>query len=183
MITNYAIYYSYKTIGDVLLVVVRDENVDKIVSFDNLTALYSKNEIVGYNIHNLSKIIKIHSHGRIFSPPSLIIDIINNILRKYELPLLDRDNGSKFIIGKVTSNNTINLKDRIINIDTSSVAINDVVVIAYPNSILGNGKLINSYKLCTYKDLLINENDEIIKFDDDSLIGNYFFSWEGNNND
>lgn len=183
MVNKYSIYYSYKTIGDVLLIVINDQDVDKIDCFDNLVVLRSKNEVVGYNIFNFSKIIKIHSHGRIFQPPMLMIDIVNNILKKYDLPLLGYETGSKFVIGKITSLNTIDCKGEILNVNTNNANIGDVVVVAYPNSELGNGRRVKDYTLCTYKDLLINNEEEIIKFEDDKLIGNDFFSWEGSKDD
>ena len=47
----YKIYYNRRAIGDVLIIVFNQEKIaDKIVSFDDVTALYNNEKLIGINI-------------------------------------------------------------------------------------------------------------------------------------
>ena len=78
---NYAIYYSYKSLGDILIIVFDDEkDATRLVTKGRVVVVYNNNEIIGYNILNVKDIIKIKSSGMIYFPTPELIDVINSIL-------------------------------------------------------------------------------------------------------
>ncbi len=70
---KYALYYDYETIGDVLMIVINSQATpDRCEKKDNVSILYKNDELVGINIFDISKIIKIKAKGFIPLVLSLI---------------------------------------------------------------------------------------------------------------
>jgi EMAP domain len=99
---KYAIYYNYKTIGDVLLIIF-DSNLkpDKVIKEEDVVSLYRENNLIGINIFNISEIIKIKADGLIPVLNEKMLLVINDILKNHNLPILDYQKESGFKVAKI----------------------------------------------------------------------------------
>jgi len=99
---RYGIFYNYKTIGDVLLIVFDGVEIpDRVDKRDDVVALYKGNEIIGINIFNFSEIVKLKVNGLIPVINEKFFEIINNILKNHDLPLLDYQKDSGFKVASI----------------------------------------------------------------------------------
>lgn len=77
----YKIYYCRQAVGDVLLISYDEETIpNKIKRNDNVISLYKDDKLVGINIFDFSKIVKIFHSGEIVDPTDEFITLINHIL-------------------------------------------------------------------------------------------------------
>ena len=99
---RYAIFYNYKTIGDVLLIIF-DANIipDNIVRNKDVVILYKNNKIIGINIFNFSEIIKIKANGLIPVINKKMLSIINDLLKASDIDELPYQEESGFKVAKV----------------------------------------------------------------------------------
>src|SRR5574344_1497545 len=99
---KYAIYYNYKTIGDVLLIIF-DSNAkpDKIIKKDDVVSLYKNDTLIGINIFNISEIMKIKADGLIPVLNEKMFSVINNILKNHDVPELEYQAESGFKVAKI----------------------------------------------------------------------------------
>lgn len=99
---RYALYYDYETIGDVLLVVIKPTVIPtKEVKINDVVALYNKDELIGINIFNISKVIKIKAKGLIPLINEDILNVINHILENANLEKLPIQIESGFRVAKI----------------------------------------------------------------------------------
>ena len=99
---KYALYYDYETIGDVLLVVIKPTVIPtKEVKINDVVALYNKDELIGINIFNISKVIKIKAKGLIPLINVDILNVINHILENANLEKLPIQIESGFRVAKI----------------------------------------------------------------------------------
>ena len=99
---KYALYYDYETIGDVLLVVIKPTIIPtKEVKINDVVALYNKDELIGINIFNISKVIKIKAKGLIPLINVDILNVINHILENANLEKLPIQIESGFRVAKI----------------------------------------------------------------------------------
>lgn len=99
---KYALYYDYETIGDVLLVVIKPTVIPtKEVKINDVVALYNKDELIGINIFNISKVIKIKAKGLIPLINEDILNVINHILENANLEKLPMQIESGFRVAKI----------------------------------------------------------------------------------
>lgn len=99
---KYALYYDYETIGDVLMIVIQSEvTPDTIIKKENVTILYKNNELVGINIFDISKVIKIKAKGFIPLVNEQILGVINHILENSGLEKLELQKESGFRVAKI----------------------------------------------------------------------------------
>lgn len=84
------LFYNRAAIGDVLLIIYNNDLIpNKINKNGNVVSLYFDSELVGINIFDISKIIKIFHNGEIEDPTSNFIEIINHILINANLKPLE----------------------------------------------------------------------------------------------
>lgn len=101
---RYALYYDYETIGDVLLIDIKPNIVpSKVVRSGNVVSLYKNDEIIGINIFDISKIIKIKAKGLIPLIDKKILDVINHILKNASINELPYNEESGFRVAKILS--------------------------------------------------------------------------------
>ncbi len=97
MITNYGIY-NHHELDNTLLILFSEEEV---LSFKKISPemeiLYHDSKIVGYRIVNFIRYAKIKYSGIIFLPAKPLIDVINQVLAKYDLELLDYKRQSGYV--------------------------------------------------------------------------------------
>ena len=190
---NYSIYYSYKNLGDILLIVFNDEkDTTNIENKGRVVVIKNGEEIIGYNILNVKDIIKIKSDGLIYFPTPELIQVINNILANEKLPTLDYMTESGYYVTEITEINkgvaTLSLGDIDFHaLSNPLLKQGDKVVAVKAGKRLRDGKIIhtcteNGIKIdayiCTNSDLSIEENDEPFIIDEDIENGKDFFMLE-----
>ena len=198
MINNYSLQYDYKGVGDVLIIILNGQKTPtRSVNNQDVVAIYSDDELVGINIFNISKIMKIKSQGMIYLPSNAFIDVINTLLTNASLDTLSYVETSGYVIGEIQDVEevedglicSINLGNEIVHAVSldKSVKEKDKVVVAIQNTRLPNGEVVGSFDtefgiinshLCSYKDLNIKDCDDVLIIDEDVKISSDFFSTE-----
>lgn len=193
MRNDYSLFYSYKGIGDVLIVIF--DNDKKATSSErkgNVEIIYHDKEVIGYNIFEISKIIKIKTQGLIYLPSKELISIVNALLKNNGVEELGIQTNSGYIIGKVVDIKpyqekkivTININNDILKAYTKEeINLNDIVVIATLGTRLNDGRIVKQLEdtnafICTEKDLQISENNTILLLDEEEDVGKDFFTIE-----
>ena len=138
MITNYGIFNNHELDNTLLVKLFDDEITDCKKLSEEMELLYNGTKLVGYRIKNFLRYAKIKYSGIIFLPNNPLIDVINSILSKYNLEVLDYKKGSGYI-----------------------TRVNDGVmkVFATEGTFLRDGT-ISKGRFCTYHDLYIDHEDE-----------------------
>ena len=184
---NYALYYSYKGIGDVVIVMFDNKKATRSENKGRVTVIYNNDEIIGYNIFNVKEIIKIKNEGIIYYPNPALVEVLNTMLINEGVEPLEILNESGYVTAEVISKDnelvTLSLGDKNVTAK-AELNIGDKVVVAtlgthlYDGAIVRQGEKTNAH-VCTYKELGIKvEVDKILLLDEDAEIGKDFFSSE-----
>ena len=196
---NYAIYYSYKEIGDVVIILFDNaENATSSIRKNRVSVIYHNNEIIGYNIFDIKDIIKIKSEGMIYFPSNVLVSIINSVLQNEKLETLEYKTSSGYLIAQVDEIKGIDNEKSLLSLSIGndifhsvvkncSLKNGDKVVIVQEGTFLNNGEMfketnfenikINAH-VCTGVELGITNIDGILSLDNDSVIGDDFFLLE-----
>lgn len=190
---QYSIFYSYKGIGDVLIVIFNNES--KPTHHERkgqVEVIYHEQEVIGYNIFDISKIIKIKTSGLIYLPSKELISIINALLRNNGLEELEVQTNSGYIIGEVIDIKPYQEK-KIVSVDIGkevvkaytkeAINLKDKVVVATLGTRLNDSRIVKMIEdtnafICTEKDLQISESDTILILDNEEENGKDFFTME-----
>lgn len=190
---QYSIFYSYKGIGDVLIVIFNNES--KPTHHERkgqVEVIYHEQEVIGYNIFDISKIIKIKTSGLIYLPSKELISIINALLRNNGLEELEEQTNSGYIIGEVVDIKPYQEK-KIVSVDIGkevvkaytkeAINLKDKVVVATLGTRLNDSRIVKIIEdanafICTEKDLQISESDTILILDNEEENGKDFFTME-----
>ena len=197
MVDKYSIFYSYKEIGDVLLIIFDEETLPTSHNRrEDVAVIYHDDTIIGYNIFNISKVIKIKTKGIIYFPSDVFIDVINTILQNQKLETLTHCAHSGYVIGQVTNIEMsgesiapfIDVGDKIVKgQDVPNVKIGDKIVVALPGARLYDGQEIKEdispAHLCSNRELSISNDDQIYLVDEDGIVGEDFFKIGEENHD
>lgn len=201
---DYALFYDYHTIGDVLLIVKDLETKpNKVIKNGDVTSLFKNDELIGINIFNISNVLKIKSKGLIVLPLKEMIDIINNILKNADVEELEYKEQSGFKIGKVLTCEehpdsdhmhvlTVDIKDEVLDIvcGAPNVAVGQKVVVATLGATMFDGKRIvpselrgikSNGMLCSPRELHLEGAPQvrgILVLDESVEIGEDFFKSE-----
>lgn len=182
---NYALYYSYKGIGDVVIVMFDNKKATRSESKGRVTVIYHDDEIIGYNIFDIKEIIKIKNEGMIYFPSPALIEVLNSILINAGVEPLEILANSGYFTAKVLQidENSIKLSlgdKELFALKKEGVKVDDKVVAAIKGTHLYNGSIVqDDAYICTYKELGINiEEDKVLILDEDIEIGKDFFSSE-----
>lgn len=174
---QYSLFYTYRKLDDVFAIVFH--GFGKVTSRErrgNVEALFDGENLCGYNIYNIKDIVKIKVKGLIFLPNSALIDLINHMLINAKFDPIPYIVHSGFIIGKVMNSNEIDIGGYLINCGKHSDLPNEsLVVVAVPGTMLPDETLLECGHICTYKDLSIEDKDEILVLDEEYEIGSDFF--------
>ena len=195
---DYSMHYSYKGIGDVLIIIFDNEKeATRSQSIDRVTVIYHEDKIIGYNIFNIKDIVKIKNDGMIYLPTKEFIQIVNSILINAKLEPLQYKENSGFFTGTVKKIEDMKNHQKYITIESGKDILNSVIVdeelkidddivVAKVGTRLPNGNVVKEYKInellinahiCTYKELGIEtEEDHILVLDKQKENGNDFFS-------
>ena len=183
MINKYGIFYHYEKDNDKLVILFNDLSANRSEAIKDVLVSYHDDILVSYTINRINKIMKIHINGLISLPNEKMIEVINSFLKKANLETLKEKEHSDFIIGVITetepSLKVVSEGQTFIFDKREGVKINDKVVIALKDSFLYDGRFLKENHLCTYKDLEINDSNELII--DNSLSENNDFFEMGEN--
>lgn len=193
MKTNYSLFYSYKNIGDVLLVVFdNDLKATSHIRKGQVEVIYHDKQIIGYNIFDISKIIKIKTQGLIYLPSKELVAIINSILKNNDIEELANPTSSGYIIGEVVDITdkgdkkvvSIDIGKEIVKAFTNNeIHIKDKIVVATLHTRLNDGRTVkiiddtNAF-IVTEKDLQISNSNNILFLDVEEENGKDFFTME-----
>lgn len=99
---RYALYYDYESIGDVLLIVFDSNTIPNVIKRDNdVVSLYKDDKLIGINIFNVSKIMKIKAKGYIPLVSDRVLEVINTILKNSNVAELPAQKDSGFRVAKI----------------------------------------------------------------------------------
>lgn len=99
---RYALYYDYESIGDVLLIVFDSNTIPNVIKRNNdVVSLYKDDKLIGINIFNISKIMKIKAKGYIPLVSDRVLEVINTILKNSNVPELPAQKESGFRVAKI----------------------------------------------------------------------------------
>ena len=197
---DYAIFYNYHTIGDVLLIISDLETKpNRVIKNGDVTSLYLDDKLIGINIFNISNVLKIKSNGLIVLPLKMI-DIINNILINANVETLEYKKESGFKVGKVLTCEehpdsdhmhvlTVDIGSEVLDIvcGAPNVKEGQKVVVATLGATMFDGKKIvpsslrgikSNGMLCSPRELHLEGAPNvrgILVLDDDAIIGEDFF--------
>ena len=201
---RYGVFYNYKTIGDVLLIIYdQRENPDEVIKQDDVVVIKKNKKIIGINIFNISKIMKIKANGFIPLLDDKVLDVINHILENHNLPILEKQKNSGFVVAKITNIEEHPDSDHlhICNVDVGEDkelqivcgafnAKKDLIcVCALPYAFMPSGKQIIPGKLlgidsngmlCSGRELSLDgyENKRgLLELDDTYKVGSDFFTY------
>lgn len=199
MIENYSLHYSYKNIGDVLIVVISSElECTRSERKGQIEVIYNGDKIIGYNIFNISEIIKIKNNGPIFLPDPTAMQILNNMLKNAGVEELAINETSGYYVGKVLDVIELNEEKKFVMVDiahdmvntivkNATIEVGEKVVVATVGTRLGDGStvkmgnmdgtLLNGH-ICSELELSVSNNEKILKLDENEEIGKDFFVLE-----
>lgn len=101
---RYALYYDYESIGDVLLIVFDSNTIPNVIKRDNdVVSLYKDDKLIGINIFNISKIMKIKAKGYIPLVSDRVLEVINTILKNSNVAELPAQKESGFRVAKIVN--------------------------------------------------------------------------------
>ena len=198
---DYAIFYNYHTIGDVLLIISDLETKpNRVIKNGDVTSLYLDDKLIGINIFNISNVLKIKSNGLIVLPLKEMIDVINNILINANVETLEYKKESGFKVGKVLTCEehpdsdhmhvlTVDIGREVLDIvcGAPNVKEGQKVVVATLETTMFDGKKIvpsslrgikSNGMLCSPRELHLEGAPNvrgILVLDDDATIGEDFF--------
>lgn len=199
----YRLFYNYHTLGDVLMIVFNNQKrATHLDKRNDVTLIYSDFELIGINLFNISKIVRIKAQGMIVSPAKEFLEVINHILKNEGLETLNEQSESGFVAGQILE--LIESEDhpfKIAKVDIGSrviytkseneeIAPYSMVVIALADTLLFDGETVavethdGMYfegRICTYKDLNLEspKGDEKTYIIEEFMeIGQDFFAKE-----
>lgn len=193
-------YYSYKSIGDVLIIIFNNSlPMTKSERVGHVEVIYHDSEIIGYNIFDIKEIVKIKNEGMIYYPSETFLNIINSILINAHLSPLEKKDKSGYLVSEITDIKVLEKKRSLITLRTeketfksvtsdSTLEVGDKVVVAIIDTFLNNGEIIKEMDvdgaritahICTNYELGIKEGEErILLLDKDETIGEDFYKPE-----
>jgi len=202
-VSMYRLFYNYHTLGDVLMIVFNNQKrANRVEKKDGAAFIYCDSELIGINLFDISKIVRIKARGMIVNPAPEFLDVINHILINFGLHSLPEQLASGFVVAQILE--LIKGEDndlQVAKVDIGSRAIYvkcdgfeippfSLVVIALPETILFNGELAAveerngmffEGKICTYRDLNLespNGVDKAYIIEEFMEIGQDFFAKE-----
>lgn len=176
----YRMFYNRDIGGDVLFILMEPERKPtREETKGSVTALYDGDDLVGINIADLSKILKIRAKGMIFTPGEELVDVVNHIIRRAGLPKLAYCTDSGYRVATVTSVQKSANQGYIIKMnngdenlttvtDYSNIKAGDQIVIAIDGTIQYDGKTFKKHlvgnepvecHICEAKELRIESDD------------------------
>lgn len=199
---KYAIYYNYKTIGDVLMIVFNSNaKPDRVVKKNDVVALYKDDTLIGINILNFSDVMKLKVDGFIPLINKKMLEVVNDLLVNASLSPLEEEKESGFRVAliKDLEEHPESEHLHILKVDVGDKECLDIVCGAYnarvglkcvcalPYTFMPNGQQIIPSKLlgvqsngmlCSGRELALPgyENKHgLLELDEKAVVGSDFF--------
>jgi tRNA-binding EMAP/Myf-like protein len=155
----YRLFYDQKSMGDVLFILLNpEEKVEKVVKKDAVAALYHGDALVGINIFDFSKVVKLKANGILFAPKKELLDVINAILANASLAPLPLNENSGYQVAEITAleEHPLDEKAHIVTLSMGEKSLTTVswyptlsvgkkVVVALDGTILRDGSVFHSF--------------------------------------
>lgn len=155
----YRLFYDQKTMGDVLFILLDPEKkVEKVVKTNQVAALYSGESLVGINIFDFSKVVKLKAEGVLFAPKKELLDVVNSILENAALAPLPFSNDSGYKVAEIVAleEHPLDEKAQIVTLSLgekklttvswySNLSVASKVVVALDQTILRDGSVFHSF--------------------------------------
>lgn len=177
----YRCFYDYQTNGDVLFIETEPSLYpDSVKKNGDVALLYNGNTLVGVNLFNISKVVKIHASGMIVTPPSVLIDAINPLLENSGAPALPYclDSGYRVLSISSLEEHPLDEKAHIVTLSDGShtystvshyqnLQVSDLVVALLDGCIRFDGTLFKKnvqknipidVEICSSKDLEVGDD-------------------------
>ena len=162
MIKSYGFYNNHELDNTVLILCSSKKSDSEIEVDETISMLYSEDgDLVGYKIKDFIRFAKIKYSGIIFLPADPLIDIVNSLLKKYDLDTLAYRKESGYITKR----------------DNSVLR-----VFALKGTFLRDGQ-ISKGQFCSYYDLYINDDHSLFEIEENIPEGIDFFKMEAKGND
>lgn len=192
-------FYNPTAVGDVLMLRLGSGVTTKVDSKDNVTILYDENDtIIGYNIFDAKNTFSNLNEGLVKMNVQLV-EQVNTVLSKYDLPNVEHDCKSKFIVGLIERFEKhpdsdhlnicqVNLGQTMTQIvcGANNVSANKKVVVACIGAVMPSGLIIqpsvlrkveSNGMLCSAKELKIDCDSSvkgILLLDEHYVVGEEF---------
>lgn len=99
---NYGLYYNYKSLKDTLIIEIEPSLLpNKVLKNGDIVALFKDDTLVGYNIFNVSNIVKIKAEGLIKEVNKEVIDVINFALKNANFITLPYKEESGYRVARI----------------------------------------------------------------------------------
>lgn len=155
----YRLFYDQKTMGDVLFILLDPEKkVEKVVKTNEVAALYSGESLVGINIFDFSKVVKLKTNGILFAPEKELLEVVNSILGNAALAPLPFSNNSGYKVAEIVAleEHPLDEKAQIVTLSLSekklttvswypNLSVGSKVVVALDQTILRDGSVFHSF--------------------------------------
>ncbi|MGI6714247.1 MAG: YtpR family tRNA-binding protein [Bacilli bacterium] len=199
---RYGVFYNYQLLGDVLLIDLVDLPAEREEIRGEIHVLYHGEQIVGYNIFQISKIVKIRANGLIPLVDEKLLNVINSLLKKAELAPLPLLADSGFCIGKILTVEphpesdhlhltTVDIGSEILKIvcGAKNCKAGMMVPVAKVGTIMFDGTRIKETEvlgeksygmLCSSRELNLDQQSGLLELDHSYPLGSDFFQIGGN---
>ena len=177
----YRLFYNHENVGDVLFIVIKPGDYpDKTETKGEVTALFKDGELVGYNLFDFGKTVKIKASGMIVTPDDLLLDVINDKLANAGFEKLPYCRESGYVCAEVTAKEEHPLDEQssILTLNAGETTLSTVtryqnidvgthIVVALDGCIKFDGttfskKIVKNIpiecEVCSGKDLHVNED-------------------------
>lgn len=163
-----SLYFNYPSFQDTIFIVI--DNQKQVTSYKkngDFVGIYNNNELIGVNIFNSNKYIKLKINGQLkaINPPLQIL--INSTIKAYlneDVELVNSTELLAKVISKDNENYVIDIGDNKKEIATSlnqtKISLNKYVLVCYKDSFLENGDKADKYIKGNGKYLIIGVEDE-----------------------
>lgn len=163
-----SLYFNYPAFNDTIFIVIDNESVaDNIVKNGDFVGLYKNDKLIGVNIFNSNKYIKLKINGQLkaINPPLQVL--FNSIISAYlneDVELVNSVDLLAKVVSKKEDNYIINIGDNKNQIASSLTNIDDCinkyVLVVNKDAFLENGDKASKYILKDASYLIIGVEDE-----------------------
>ena len=160
---NYGLFNHHEE-DNTLLILFSDAKITSTIKDGEVVSLYHGDELIGYQIINFVRYVKIKYSGIIFLPSPLLVNVINSVLENHGLNTISVKNSSGYIVKK-DSNGVKRVYA------TEGTFLRDMSV--------SKGRFVSYFDLYIKVD---NEN-ELIMIEEEIKEGTDFFKMEEKSND
>ena len=176
IINQYGLYYSYKNDKTTLKIIFADEM--NIKAFDSSKiSVESLSPYQNYLVHNINKIIKIKAEGMLPNNNHELVNILNQQIKKMDLPILKEYDESGFYVGKVisTNPNTVLVRgEKYILQNQEDLKINDRVIFAFKGTFTFLEQSLKENRLCYEDELGISDKHQIYRSEELPLNKDFY---------